>query len=143
MGTSTLPRYVLGAAILIILLIFAVKLIPTHKTKSTTHPAAKQVAENECAQQIYTKYVKDKFALLQSRGNVPSVDDIITERRLEEQFCLQFIRCFQTAQTTDTSLSDMDNAVKFNICLRDEALEDYDAVSREDTNEDDNSRNDE
>ena len=62
MGTSTLPRYVLGAAILIILLIFAVKLIPTHKTKSTTHPAAKQVAENECAQQIYTKYVKDKFA---------------------------------------------------------------------------------
>jgi hypothetical protein len=136
MRTSTLPRYVLGAAILVILLIFAVKLVPTHKAKPATNPTAKQVAENECAQQIYTKYVKDKFALSQSRGDAlfPSVDEIITERRLEEQFCLQFIRCFQTAPTTD---SDTDNAVKFHICLRDEALEDYDAVSREDTNEDD------
>jgi hypothetical protein len=58
---------IIGGVILIILLIAAFKLFPTKKPKPAPPPTAQQIAQNECAQQQYTKYIKDKFALTRGR----------------------------------------------------------------------------
>jgi hypothetical protein len=69
-----------------------------------------------------TEYVKANDALVQQTATVMSVEATIAQRRLQEEYCLRFVRC---------SLDDQNSAifgVQFDSCLKDEALEKYDAV---------------
>jgi hypothetical protein len=76
-----------------------------------------------------TDYTKANLALMQQGSPAMSVEaTTIAQRRLEEEFCLRFVRC----------VLDDENSLRFtsafDTCLRDEALEKYDAVGRDTRN---------
>jgi hypothetical protein len=130
-------KWGVGGAILIVLLIVGFKLIPPPKPKPNPPRTAQQIAQNECTRQIYTKYIKDKLALSQSQGSPLhwTVESVIAQRRLEEQFCMQFVQCGKTTSTTAENVSNGIDAINFDNCLRDEAMQDYNAIPRDEMDE--------
>ncbi len=93
-------------------------------------PSRQEIAQNECAQRAFNDYIKADNSLLQQQGAAPlaSVEMTIAQRRLQEQYCLQFARCQNPDPTNQ--LFALVYAATFDSCLRDEALEKYDAVPR-------------
>jgi hypothetical protein len=93
--TNDARRYLFFGAIIILAVVIGISLIPTPKHKRTS--TAKESAQNECGVRAYTKYLQNKLALLQVDNSNPlsvlSVERTIAKRRLEEQFCLEFVRC--------------------------------------------------
>jgi hypothetical protein len=94
-------------------------------------PTARDVAQNQCAGNAFASYLKAKVALGQQQGSqpLPSVDQVIEKRRLQEQFCFQFARCTLPEGTPEARALVLETL--FSDCLRDEALEEYDATPRE------------
>jgi hypothetical protein len=78
-----------------------------------------------CGVAAMTDYNKANLALMEQGTPLMSVEATIAQRRLEEEFCLRFIRCVLTDQTS------LQFIAAFHSCLSDEALEKYDAVPRE------------
>ena len=83
-------------------------------------------------------YLKDKLALLPQPEDVAklkflSIENTIAKRRLEERFCLQFVQC--VVDDPASQLSAPGQAAAFDRCLRDETLDDYDAIPRDDVEE--------
>lgn len=117
-----------GSVALVGLLILVMVSMSTKRPAST--PTAHQIAQNECADMAFSNYIKAKFALSQQQGAtpLPSVEQTIAGRRLQEQFCLQFSRCLLSG--ANDQLFAVQYAASFGSCLRDEVLEGYDAVSR-------------
>ncbi|HXP04155.1 MAG TPA: hypothetical protein VN808_08545 [Stellaceae bacterium] len=93
-------------------------------------PTAREVAQNQCATVAMTAYIREKAALLQQPSPVvvPTVEQIIAGRRLQEQFCVQFAKCLATGDSAQLVAV---YSAMFSSCLRDEALEEYDAVLRD------------
>jgi hypothetical protein len=82
----------------------------------------KKEQTEECSAAAMTDYVKANDALVQQTATVMSVEATIAQRRLQEEYCLRFVRC---------SLDDQNSAifqVQFDSCLKDEALEKYGAI---------------
>ena len=50
-------------------------------------------AQEACEVAAITDYLKAKSLLLQQATPLPSVQQIIDQRRLEEQYCLRSVRC--------------------------------------------------
>jgi hypothetical protein len=88
-------------------------------------PANAQGAKKECALAAMTDYNRESFALSQ-KDLLGSVETTISQRRLQERYCLRLARCL----TDDTSLKSLLFVSEFTSCLRDEALEEYDAKPR-------------
>jgi hypothetical protein len=104
-------------------------------------PAARaQTPQNECATAAtldYGKIVVERFEQLRQNPNpaaILSVDKIIEERRLQEQYCQRFARCLFDPGGNEAAA--MSYASAFGSCLQDETLEQYDAVPREDMDKD-------
>jgi hypothetical protein len=96
--------------------------------------------QNECvttATLDYNKIKLERFEQLQqnlSPTAILSVEKTIEERRLQEQYCQRFARClFDPGGNEVAALS---YASAFDSCLRDETLEHYDAVPRENADKD-------
>jgi hypothetical protein len=100
----------------------------TRTQKSPPSRTPQETAQTQCITVAYTNYNKAKLAMFQTVDISPSVGQIIAERRLQEQYCLQFARCMMVANTNG-QLAGLQFASFFDSCLRDEALEQYDAVS--------------
>ena len=89
--------------------------------------AAAQQSELDCAVSAFTDYTKTKLALL-LQAPLPSVETQISERRLEEQYCLQYAKCLLAGQIKEMKEPN-DHTIgwmfstSFSSCLRDEALE--------------------
>jgi hypothetical protein len=79
-----------------------------------------------CGVAAMTDYNKANLALIQQGTPLMSVEATIAQRRLEEDFCLRFVRCVLTDQTS------LQFIAAFDSCLSDEVLEKYDAVPRTD-----------
>jgi hypothetical protein len=92
-------------------------------------PASQAETQKACEVAAITDYLKAKSLLLQH-----SVQQIIEQRRLEEQYCLRSVRCgFREGIDSDHSLLSLQLASLFNSCLRDdEALETYRTKPRAD-----------
>jgi len=91
-------------------------------TPAMAESDSKKEQTEDCATAAMTDYVKANDALVQQTATVMSVEATIAQRRLQEEYCLRFVRC---------SLDDQNSAifgVQFDSCLKDEALEKYDAV---------------
>jgi hypothetical protein len=127
-------RNIILGAVIIAAALIAITFIPGRKLKPTP-PTAKETAQNECSVTAYKKYTIDKLAITNSNASDPlsifSVDKILAKRRLQEQFCLEFVRCNPEKPTND-AVTSVSESVRFDSCLRDEMLEEYDAVPRED-----------
>jgi hypothetical protein len=127
-------RNIVVGAVIVAAALIAITFIPEKNLKQT-RPTAQQAAQNECSVTAYKKYTLDKLAITNSNASDPlsivSVDKILAKRRLQEQFCLEIVRC-NPEKARDASVASVSEAVMFDSCLRDEMLEEYDAVPRED-----------
>jgi hypothetical protein len=91
-------------------------------TPATAESDSEKERTEDCATAAMTDYVKANDALVQQTAPVMSVEATIAQRRLQEEYCLRFVRC---------SLDDQNSAifrVQFDSCLKDEALEKYGAI---------------
>jgi hypothetical protein len=91
-------------------------------TPAMAESDSKKEQTEDCATAAMTDYVKANDALVQQTATVMSVEATIAQRRLQEEYCLRFVRC---------SLDDQNSAifrVQFDSCLKDEALEKYGAI---------------
>jgi hypothetical protein len=128
-------RQWLAAAFAVVAAVLLFKMMP----EKARPVAAKGAPQNECAYNATVEYTRDSLALLNNEiarftqpPNAPaglSVASTVARRRLEEQYCLKFATCLLPDATVP--LHDMQLASASDSCLRDEALEEYDAVLRE------------
>ena len=103
-----------------------------------TPPTARELAQNECSVTAHKKYLEDQTALTKANNSDPfsflSIEKTIAKRRLQEQFCSEFVSCL-SEKPEDASLAAVVDAARFDSCLRDEMFEEYDAVPREDSDD--------
>jgi len=91
-------------------------------TPAMAESDSKKEQTEDCSTAAMTDYGKANDALVQQTATVMSVEATIAQRRLQEEYCLRFVRC---------SFSDQNSAifrVQFDSCLKDEALEKYGAI---------------
>jgi hypothetical protein len=99
--------------------------IAAHAQSTPQSPrGSPRTAEGACGVAAMTEYLKANLALMQQGSPLMSVEAIIAQRRLQEQYCLRFVRCVVSDQTSLRYIT------AFDSCLRDEALEKYDAEPR-------------
>ena len=104
--------------------------------KRTAPQIARPAAHNECSMQAVKDYLGVKINLITPPPQQPfiSIEAKISERRLEEDFCLRLAKCklqdIDLHKINETLLP-MLYASGFASCLRDEALEKYDAAARD------------
>jgi hypothetical protein len=102
--------------------------------KQTRRPlTSREVAQNECSVEAFKRYLQNQLILDGTNSSEPlsflSMEKILARRRLQEQFCLEFVRC--NPQTPTSGLDARVQAAMLDSCLRDETLEHYDAVPRD------------
>ena len=61
-----------------------------------------------------TDFTKANFALMQTEHPLMSVETMVAQRRLEEQYCSRLTKCFVSNETSILF------AAGFNSCLSDE-----------------------
>lgn len=127
-------RNIVVGAVIVAAALIAITFILGKKQKPTP-PTAKEMAQSECSATAYKQYSLNKLAITNPNASDPlsifSVDKILAKRRLQERFCLEYVRC-NPEKTTDDAVTLVSEAVMFDSCLKDEMLEEYDAVPRED-----------
>jgi hypothetical protein len=76
-----------------------------------------------CGLAIFTDFNKQNLELLQSPGAYPikSVETVLAQRRLQEQYCLKLARC-AVGDPNDKSL-DLTFRSAFSTCLSEQAKE--------------------
>jgi len=107
-----------------VILALTIVAVPGSKSEAQLPTPSTDEAQ-ACLGAAMTDYNKANLVLMQ-QGTPPlmSVQATILQRRLQEQYCFQFVQCVN---------GDPDSApfrAAFDSCLRDEALEKYDAVPR-------------
>jgi hypothetical protein len=117
---------IVGAAVLVILA--ALALNPVQKKEPHPPPTPQQAAQNQCTLKVYQDYLKNQTARPTDVEKLLSVESILAERRLQERFCLQFVECLTDHDNQQAAII---KGAQFSRCLEDEALEEYDAVPRE------------
>jgi hypothetical protein len=110
------PIKQVGAAILALAII-----VSAHAQGAPQPPRGPQ---NACELAAFNDYIKENNTLLQAAVPIMSVEATIAQRRLEEQFCARFVQC-GIADTSSVPFRAI-----FAACLRDEALEKYEAVQK-------------
>jgi hypothetical protein len=128
MSNKRVLGVLVGAAVLVVV---GILLFYSAQKKKAHPPPSHQTAQNECATKAYKDYLKNKAALVAPPATdvakMLSIETTLAKRRLEERYCLQFAECL-----ADPNKPAMVKGTFFSACLRDEAIEQYDAVSRED-----------
>jgi hypothetical protein len=102
-----------------------IALATSANAQDVPQPGSDNARQQQCGVAAMTEYNKADLALMQRGTPSMSVDDLIAQRRLQEDFCLKFIRCVLSDEKSPRF------SIAFDNCLRDEALEKYDAVSRD------------
>ena len=134
--TQGKQRYIILGAVIVTAALTAIYFISGKKLK--TPPTARELAQNECSVTAYKKYLEDQTALTKATNSDPfaflSIEKTIAKRQLQEKFCSEFVSCL-SEKPEDASLAAVIDATRFNSCLKDQALEEYDAVPREDSDD--------
>jgi hypothetical protein len=132
-----LNGYIVFGAVILAAALIAITVIPKNTLKQTP-PTARELAQNECSITAYKKYLENQMAITKANESDPfaflSIEKTLAKRRLQEQFCSEFVGCL-SEKPEDASLAAAIDAARFSSCLRDEALEEYDAVPREDSDD--------
>jgi hypothetical protein len=85
--------------------------------------------EQECAIAAFADYNNANLDLLTKDDLLPSVETLIAQRRLQEEYCLRSSKCSMghiPEQGRDLVLR-----TKFASCLEEEALEKYEAIRKD------------
>ncbi len=112
------------AAVLLGLLCLASSAVPTRAIAAT---ADTPQARKECSVAAMITYNKATLELLQQQQETklfyPTIEMMVARRRLQEQFCLQFVQC-NFPDVSNQTLA-VEYSIAFDNCLRDEAREEY------------------
>jgi hypothetical protein len=81
-------------------------------------PNSQTETQKACSADALRDYNKANATLTQS-GEHMTIDAIISQRRLEEQYCLRLTRCFINEETSPSFVG------QFDSCLGNEELEKY------------------
>ncbi len=81
---------------------------------------AQKTSQNACAIAAFSDYNKANLALMLQNMPVMSIEATISQRRLQEQFCLRFVQC---AVDPTNQTSALWRATAFSSCLQDEVRE--------------------
>jgi hypothetical protein len=87
--------------------------------------AQTNVARDACISAATTAYLTANAALVlrATSAGLMSIEDIIAQRRLQENYCRQYAGCIAVNISPNPSLSDTTNNAMFASCLADEAKE--------------------
>jgi len=85
-------------------------------------PANADDAKTVCATAALNDYIKASLTF-----NSMTIESYVAKRRLEEQYCLRFAQCIIGSLPGQMPLVAM-----FSKCLKEEAMEKYNAVSKDD-----------
>jgi hypothetical protein len=100
-------------------------MVTTAQAQNAPQPSGPQdEAQKTCGVAAMADYARENLALMHQETLLMPVEATIAQRRLEEQYCLRFVRCVLNDESTPQF------AAAFDSCLSDEALEKYDAVPR-------------
>jgi hypothetical protein len=85
---------------------------------------AQQDLRKECSAAVFNNYLQTELALSQKQDvqSIMSVESTIAHRRLQEQFCLQFVQCEFPTENPGSIIF----GTAFGTCLDDEVREEYD-----------------
>ncbi|HEY6979978.1 hypothetical protein [Reyranella sp.] len=86
-------------------------------------------AEFACLNAARDDYQSSKLALLKMPAP-RTIQAIVSERRVEEEYCLRVARCVTRGDTSATG--DIQASVEFAACLEEVTLDKYDAKKRGD-----------
>lgn len=89
----------------------------------STVAAYSSEAKDACIEAAITDF-KARLTLMQQESPVLPVESTIAVRRLEEDFCLRFVRC------THADRNSVPFRASFESCLHDEAMEKYETEER-------------
>jgi hypothetical protein len=95
---------------------------------STAATTAQNAAQTACATAAFDDYNKANTALLLQANPLMTPEATVAQRRLEEQYCLRLARCVVGGPANSSLRVPFSSA--FSSCLRDEALEKYDATPK-------------
>lgn len=82
-----------------------------------SYPCFAADGEAGCAEAALREYIGGNLKILQDSAPVPTVDQQIALRRLQERYCLQFSRCLVPAGAPNAALQ---TSVHFSACLKTE-----------------------
>jgi hypothetical protein len=98
--------------------LLAAMTLSAHAQNAPT-PESKTNAQSACSALALSDYSKANIALTQAGTEHMTTDAIISQRRLEEQYCLRLTRCFVNEETS------LGFVGQFDSCLGNEELEKY------------------
>jgi hypothetical protein len=84
-------------------------------------------AEFACLTSAREDFQNAKLALLKDSVK-RTIETLVSERRVEEQYCLRIARC--VARTETGPAADLQAPIEFSNCLEEVSLEKYDAKKR-------------
>lgn len=84
-------------------------------------------AEFACLNAARDDYQNSKLALLKMPAP-RTIQAVVSERRLEEEYCLRVARCVTKGDTSATG--DIQASVEFAACIEEVSLDKYDAKKR-------------
>jgi hypothetical protein len=90
-----------------------------------TCTAVAQDVSSSCVGAAYSSFAKANTAILRAGTPLMSVDAVVEQRRLEENYCMNVARC-----TVANAVDSIPYRGAFSACLRDMAMEKYDAAPR-------------
>ena len=80
--------------------------------------------QNACTVAAAVEYNQASFVLRQAPAELMTVEAMVSQRRLQEQYCLEYVKCILGEPET------VRYQAAFSSCLREETLEQYDPVRR-------------
>lgn len=91
-----------------------------------TRATVAQDASSSCVGAAYSSFAKANMAILREGTPLMSVDATVEQRRLEENYCMKVASC-----TVGDAVDSIPYRGAFSACLRDLAMEKYDAAPRD------------
>jgi hypothetical protein len=85
------------------LMLMAITLSALATLAKAESESKKERTEDACVTAAMTDYVKANDALVQQTATVMSVEATIAQRRLQEEYCLRFVRCSLDDHKTDAT----------------------------------------
>lgn len=107
--------------------------------KAKPSPTRAQIAQNKCAEGVFLSYIKGQGALAKQASDLmskfqPTTEITIAKRRLQEDFCQQFVACISKPNPRPTAA--LEASLSFEKCVMDEEKQEVDEDREMDAQQD-------
>jgi len=107
--------------------------------KAKPSPTRAQIAQNQCGERVLLSYSRGEAALAKQTSDLilkfqPTIEVTIAKRRLQEDFCRQFVECISKPNPSPTAA--LEASMSFEKCLMDEEKQEVDEDRETDAQQD-------